>query len=71
MKKFPKNNFVRLIDKIFGFILIAFFGFTTASVLFIKFGALTWVFYWNVSKVVLPGILFMILFKLIIDLSGK
>jgi hypothetical protein len=51
--------------------LIAFLGFTTACLFFIKFGALTWRNYRGISGILLGIMLLVILLRVIVSRSGK
>ena len=71
MKNRIDKPLIILLDRIFGFLLIGFFGFTAGCMLFIKFGRYTWPAYWSVSKYFLIALAVIISAKLILDISRR
>jgi hypothetical protein len=53
-----KNN------RLFWLMMVAFIGFSTASLFFMRFGSLGWKKYWNISRIVVLIISILILIKL-------
>jgi Na+/proline symporter len=60
-----------MINKILKLMLIAFSGFTTACLLFIKFGTLSWKNFWSISGIFLGMILLVILFYVLVSKLRK
>ena len=69
MKNQVRKSLNSLLDKLFGFLLVGFFGFTVGCVIFIKFGDYTWPAYWSVSKFFIIAFVLIISGKVIVDIS--
>jgi hypothetical protein len=59
-----KNNDNGENNRLFWLMMVAFIGFSTASLFFMRFGSLSWEKYWDISRIVVIIISILILFKL-------
>ena len=51
-------------NRLFWLMMVAFIGFSGASLFFMRFGSLSWKRYWGISRIVFVIISLLILFKL-------